>query len=123
MVPRVPHVLLVDDDADLRGMYSTHLSHSGMVVIEAPTGREGLRAARNFHPDVVVTDYSMPGMNGGELTRRLRADGRTSDIPIIAVSGDCESLSAHADVTLAKPCDPERLQHIIQDVLNRDDED
>lgn len=122
MVPKVPHVLIVDDDAELRRLYSTHLRESGMVVTQAPTGRRGLEAARAFHPDVVVTDYSMPGMDGGELSRRLRQDDRTSDIPIIAVSGDASRIRSAADVVLPKPCDPDRLLHVIEDVLDRNDE-
>lgn len=123
MSARVPHVLIVDDDASLRGMYSEYLKGSGLEVTQAPTGRRGLEAARHFHPDVVVTDFSMPEMDGGELSRRLREDRRTWDIPIIAVSGDDRRVRTGADVVLAKPCEPDRLLHAIEDMLGRGHDD
>ena len=116
-------MLIVDDDASLRRMYSTYLAESGLVVTQVPSGRQGLEVARTDHPDVVVTDFSMPGMDGAELSRRLREDSRTSDIPIIAVSGDDRRIRTRADVVLSKPCEPDRLLHVIEDVLHLDHED
>src|ERR1044072_9944560 len=81
------HVLLVEDDRDTREMYSEYLSYSGMHVTEARTGRRALETLQHERPDVVVTDYAMPEMDGRELSRRLRADETTSDLPIIAASG------------------------------------
>ena len=119
MEDRSPHVLLVEDDRDTREMYSYFLSHSGLRVTEARTGRRALERVREQRPDVVVTDIAMPEMDGLELSRRLRADNRTQDVPIIAVSGQV-SEGAHqagADVVLEKPCEPDYLLHVIEDVL------
>ena len=119
MDDRPPHVLLVEDDRDTREMYSYYLSHSGMQVTEARTGRRALERAREQTPDVVVTDIAMPEMDGLELSRRLRADRATHDVPIIAVSGHASDRArqAGADVVLDKPCEPDRLLHVIEDVL------
>ena len=119
MHDRAPHVLLVEDDSDTREMYSFYLSYSGLHVTEARTGRRGLERAREDRPDVVVTDIAMPEMDGLELSRRLRAEEPTHDVPIIAVSGQASDRArqAGADVVLEKPCDPDQLLHAIEGVL------
>jgi CheY-like chemotaxis protein len=116
-----PLVLLVEDDRDTREMYSVFLSYSGMRVAEASSGRGALDCAREERPDVVVTDIAMPGMDGLELSRRLRADGPTRDVPIIAVSGNASERArdAGANVVLEKPCSPDQLLHVIEDMLHR----
>jgi twitching motility two-component system response regulator PilH len=116
-----PLVLLVEDDRDTREMYSEFLSYSGMRVAEAPSGRRALERAREQCPDVVVTDIAMPGMDGLELSRRLRSAAPTRDVPIIAVSGNASERAreAGADIVLEKPCTPDELLHVIEDVLDR----
>jgi CheY-like chemotaxis protein len=124
MSARGAHVLLVEDDRDTREMYSEYLSYSGMHVTEARTGRRALETLQRERPDVVVTDYAMPEMDGKELSRRLRADETTSDLPIIAVSGQLapNERIPGADIVLEKPCEPDRLLHAIEDVLRDKDE-
>jgi CheY-like chemotaxis protein len=119
MHDRAPHVLLVEDDSDTREMYSFYLSYSGLHVTEARTGRRALERAREDRPDVVVTDIAMPEMDGLELSRRLRAEEPTHDVPIIAVSGQASNRArqAGANVVLEKPCDPDQLLHAIEGVL------
>jgi CheY-like chemotaxis protein len=111
----------VEDDRDTREMYSEYLSHSGLLVAEAPSGRRALERAREQCPDVVVTDIAMPGMDGLELSRQLRLSPPTRDVPIIAVSGNASERAreAGADVVLEKPCSPDYLLHVIEDVLER----
>jgi two-component system, cell cycle response regulator DivK len=118
---RPPLVLLVEDDRDTREMYSEFLSHSGMRVAEAPSGRRALETAREQCPDVVVTDIAMPGMDGLELSRRLRLCEPTRAVPIIAVSGNASERAreAGADVVLEKPCPPDYLLHVIEGVLDK----
>jgi two-component system, cell cycle response regulator DivK len=119
MSPDPTHVLLVEDDRDTREMYSSYLSYSGLTVTEASTGRRALESVARQRPDVVVTDIAMPEMDGLELSRRLRADAPTRDLPIIAVSGQASERAreAGADVVLDKPCEPDKLLHVIEDVL------
>jgi CheY-like chemotaxis protein len=118
---RGPLVLLVEDDQDTREMYSEYLSYSGLRVTEAPTGFRALERAREQRPDVVVTDIAMPGMDGLELSRRLRAEPPMRDVPIIAVSGHPtdRARDAGCNVMLEKPCTPDELLHAIEEVLNR----
>jgi two-component system, cell cycle response regulator DivK len=100
-------------------MYSEYLSYSGLHVSEASTGRGGLESVHEHQPDVVVTDIAMPGMDGLEMTRLLRADAPTRYLPIIAVSGQASDRAreAGADVVLVKPCEPDRLLRVIEHVL------
>ncbi|MGZ6123553.1 MAG: response regulator, partial [Myxococcales bacterium] len=69
--PRKPLVLVVDDFADNREMYSEYLSFSGYEVIEAKNGREAIDAAHARLPDIIIMDLSLPVMDGWEATRRL----------------------------------------------------
>lgn len=100
-------------------MYSMYLSHSGLEVTEAQTGRRALELVRSAAPDVVVTDIAMPQMDGLELSRRLRAAQATRDVPIIAVSGQVTERvrESPVDVVLEKPCEPDRLLAAIRHVL------
>jgi len=120
MEERAPHVLLVEDDRDTREMYSFYLSYSGLHVTEARTGRRALERVREQPPDVVVTDIAMPEMDGLELSRRLRAEEPTHDVPIIAVSGQASERArqAGADIVLEKPCEPAHLLRAIEYVLH-----
>lgn len=119
--PKAPLVLLVEDDQDTREMYSEYLSYSGLRVAEAPTGFRALERVREQTPDVVVTDIAMPGMDGLELSRRLRADPPTREVPIIAVSGHptARARDAGCDMMLEKPCTPDELLHAIEDILSK----
>jgi two-component system cell cycle response regulator DivK len=116
-----PLVLLVEDDRDTREMYSEYLSYSGLRVEEAPTGFRALERVREMTPDVIVTDLAMPGMDGLELSRRLRAEPPTRDVPIIAVSGHPTERAREVgcDLMLEKPCTPDELLHAIEDVLDK----
>jgi two-component system, cell cycle response regulator DivK len=116
-----PLVLLVEDDRDTREMYSEYLSYSGLRVAEAPSGFRALDCVREQTPDVVVTDIAMPGMDGLELSRRLRAEPPMRDVPIIAVSGHPtpRARDAGCNLMLEKPCTPDELLHAIEDVLGR----
>jgi two-component system cell cycle response regulator DivK len=114
-------VLLVDDDGDTREMYSAYLRYSGLQVDEASSAYCALERAHEKKPDVIVTDVAMPGMDGLELSRKLRQEIPTRDVPIIAVSGQpTESLrQTTCDVVLQKPCRPDRLLRAIEDVLDK----
>jgi CheY-like chemotaxis protein len=81
-----PVVLLLEDDDDARAIYRDMLIFAGFQVLAAADGLEGLRYAAARTPDIVVTDLHMPGMNGVEVARTLRADERCP--PIIAVTAD-----------------------------------
>jgi len=105
-----PVVLIVDDDADTREMYSTYLMSHGVRVLLAGDGFTATRVATSLGPDVIVMDLSLPRVDGWEATRRLKADRKTAHIPIIALTGRVSGGSAESaidagcDVYVLKPC-------------------
>jgi len=76
-------ILILDDRAADRELLATLLGHAGYSVTEAASGDEALAIARTEHPDLVITDVLMPGMNGYEFVRRLRDDPATKGIPVV----------------------------------------
>ena len=80
-------VLVVEDDEDMRDVYAVGLGHVGYRVITAATGTDGLRAARDEHPDVIVLDLAIAGADGWEVVRCLKASHKTGDIPVLLVTG------------------------------------
>jgi two-component system, cell cycle response regulator DivK len=120
----VPIVLLVEDDLDGRRMYADWLSDAGFRVDQAHNGFQALERAFDSRPDVVVTDLNIPGIDGFELTRRLKQDARTRDVPVLAVTGYAAFASnperarrAGCDAVLAKPCSPEDLEAAIRGLI------
>ena len=81
----MPRVLVIDDDEDLRTLIKAMLVGVGHRVEEATDGAEGLRAFGKHAPDLVLTDISMPGLDGHEVISALRV--ANAEVPIIAVSG------------------------------------
>jgi two-component system cell cycle response regulator DivK len=80
-------VLVVEDDAATRDVFSIGLGHDGYRVVTAESGVEGLRAARDQHPDVILLDLSLAGADGWEVVRCLKASTATKDIPVLLVTG------------------------------------
>src|SRR5262245_31048735 len=115
-------VLLVDDYTDAREMYCEYLRLSGFDVIEASNGAEAVERAIDGAPDIILMDLSLPIMDGWEATRRLKADRRTADIPVVALTG--QGLAGSSDDALGgwdafvtKPCLPEDLVKEIHGIL------
>ena len=110
-------VLFVDDLEGIRELYSRYLSFRGLRVTTANDGFAALRAVSDARPDAIVIDLAMPGMNGGEAIKALRAKPEFSKLPIIVLSGQGApdvALAAGANSYLEKPCAPEAL---LQEVL------
>ncbi|HEX8818461.1 MAG TPA: response regulator [Archangium sp.] len=99
-------VLLVEDDGDSRELLAEILEVD-FDVITAPDGLTGLRAFEDDHPDVVITDESLPGMCGTELAHEVKT--RQPKAGVILVSGYTNVDSDWCDVVLRKPIDVERL--------------
>lgn len=116
-------VLIVDDDPAMRLLCAVNLELEGLVVLEAADGRHGLVRARAERPDLILTDVSMPVLDGFELAEALRRDRRTRGIPLVFLSGEstaasrarAEKLGALGYVT--KPFDPLRLGAVVVDAL------
>jgi putative two-component system response regulator len=83
-----PRLLLVEDAPFLRYAFVRLLKMHGFEVLAVNDGREALDCVNDFHPQLVVTDLMMPGMDGLELIRKLRANPRTADLPVLAISAD-----------------------------------
>jgi CheY-like chemotaxis protein len=118
-----PRVLLVDDYPDAREMYTEYLEFSGFDVVQAANGAEALQCAVESRPDIILMDLSLPVMDGWEATRRLKADTRTSGIPVVALTGHAlagiseGAKKAGCDSFVTKPCLPEDLLKEIRAVL------
>jgi two-component system cell cycle response regulator DivK len=110
-----PLILVVDDYQDAREMYAEYLQFSGFRVAEARNGNEAVEQAFALKPDLILMDLSLPGMDGWEATRRLKADDRTRHIPIVALTGHAlagaseGAKKAGCDSFVTKPCLPDDL--------------
>ena len=110
-----PLILVVDDYQDAREMYAEYLQFSGFRVAEARNGNEALEQAFALKPDLILMDLSLPGMDGWEATRRLKADAATRHIPIVALTGHAlagaseGARKAGCDAFVTKPCLPDDL--------------
>jgi CheY-like chemotaxis protein len=110
-----PLILVVDDYQDAREMYAEYLQYSGFRVAEAKNGNEAVTQARSLKPDLILMDLSLPGMDGWEATRVLKADDATRHIPIVALTGHAlagaseGARKAGCDSFVTKPCLPDDL--------------
>jgi CheY-like chemotaxis protein len=108
--PRRPIVLLIEDDPAQRGALARLIRRQGLAVVEAADGATGLELARRRPPHAVVTDCQLPGMNGLDVLRELRADPTLASVPALLISGqgtqqaqrDAKTLGANF---LSKPMD------------------
>ena len=123
----MPRILIVEDNEANWDMLSRRLVRRGYVVTIARDGGEGVRVAQDELPDLILMDMSLPVMDGWEATRTLKADGKTSHIPIIALtahamSNDRQKASeAGCDDFHAKPVDLAQLLTQIEAQLARDE--
>lgn len=111
-----PLVLLVEDDRDGRMLFAEWLSGAGFRVEQAHNGLQALERAVDLVPDAILTDLNIPGIDGYELTRRLKTNPGTSFIPVLAITGYApftqdpgRAERAGCDAVLPKPCDPDDL--------------
>jgi two-component system cell cycle response regulator DivK len=108
-------ILVVEDHEDNRRIMRDLLTSSGYEVIEAVTGVEGVTAAETHRPELILMDIQLPGIDGYEATRRIKANPSLRKVPIIvvtsyALSGDDEkAFEAGCDAYVAKPFSPREL--------------
>jgi len=96
-------VLVVDDESDIREAVTELLAEEGYQVLNAGDGAEALKKARAFHPNVVLLDLMMPGMNGWEFCAARKSDPDISAIPVIVISALGRVSGLDAAAFLQKP--------------------
>lgn len=108
-------ILVVEDQADNRQIVRDLLTNAGYTLLEAVTGEEGVRLAESQRPDLILMDMQLPGMDGYEATRCLRANPTLGHLPIIAMTSyalrgdDTKAFEAGCDGYIAKPFSPRAL--------------
>jgi putative two-component system response regulator len=116
-------VLVAEDDASNRALLTRLLERGGYRSISVADGRDALKAAIDEAPDMILLDIGLPGLNGLDVCRRLRADPRTVALPIILVTGQTASrdvvagLDAGADDFVRKPYDEAELMARVRSVM------
>ena len=108
-------ILVIEDQEDNRRILCDLLTTRGYEIIEATTGLDGVTIAEKERPDLILMDIQLPGIDGYEATRRIKANPTLHQIPIIAVTSyalsgdDAQALEAGCDAYVAKPFSPRAL--------------
>lgn len=119
------NILVVDDEEDILELVNYNLSREGYLVSCAATGEEGLKDARLKLPDLIVLDLMLPGLDGLEVCKQLKADEKTARIPVIMLTAKGEEadivtgLELGADDYITKPFSPRILIARVKTVLRR----
>ena len=115
-------ILVVDDEPKIVQLARDYLEHAGFAVVTAGDGRTALERVASQHPDLIVLDLGLPGLDGLEVTRRLRQAG---DLPIVMLTARDDELDKllglelGADDYLTKPFSPRELVARVRAVLRR----
>ncbi|AAP99240.1 MULTISPECIES: response regulator transcription factor [Prochlorococcus] len=118
-------ILLVDDEPGIRTAVQAYLNDEGFDVLTAIDGEDGLQKAKQFMPDVVITDVMMPQCDGYELLRQLREDERLGGTPVIFLTAKgmtidrTQGYQAGVDDYIPKPFDPDELVARVKNVVKR----
>ena len=118
-------ILVVEDEPAILELVAVNLRHAGFQVVRATSAEEGETVIRHELPDLLVLDWMLPGQSGVGLARKLRADERTRELPIIMLTArvheedKIQGLEAGADDYVTKPFSPKELVARIRAVLRR----
>ena len=116
-------ILVIEDHEENRRLLRDLLTSFGYELTEAVTGEDGLKAAEANPPDLILMDIQLPGIDGYETTRRLKANTALNHIPVIAVTSyalsgdDVKALEAGCDAYVTKPFDPADLLDKVREYL------
>ena len=122
---RDPKVVVVEDEADIREVLEHNLTREGFQVYSAADGEKGLRLVKEKLPDLVLLDLMLPGLDGLDVCRKMKADPETSSIAIVMVTAKGEEsdivlgLGVGADDYVSKPFSPKELIARVKAVLRR----
>ena len=120
-------ILVIEDQEDNRRIMHDLLTSKGYEVIEAVNGFDGVYAAETRRPDLILMDIQLPGIDGYEVTRRIKANPAIRKIPIIVVTSyalsgdDLKAFEAGCDAYVAKPFSPRKLLAKIREFLPHED--
>ncbi len=120
-----PKILIIEDDLDVAEMLNAYFRVQGYEVFTVNWGEDGVRSCQTVHPDLVILDIRLPDIDGYEVARRLRADRRTSDVPIIFLTEKrdradrLQGLEIGADDYITKPFDVQELRLRVRNSLKR----
>lgn len=118
-------ILAIDNEKSLLSLLEEMLATSDFNVHKATNGKDGIKFARKFQPDLILLDILMPDMNGYEVLEELKRDDRTSMIPVIMLSGlgddkaKIKSAELYSESYLTKPFTSDQLLSKIEEVLRR----
>jgi DNA-binding response OmpR family regulator len=124
-MPSPATVLIVEDDADIAGLIAHFLEKTGFASEIVSDGGRALSRAKESSPDLVILDLMLPGLNGLEVCRALRADEKTASVPIIMLTARGEEserifgLDVGADDYIVKPFSPNELMARVRALLRR----
>jgi two-component system cell cycle response regulator DivK len=116
-------ILVIEDHEDNRRIMRDLLNSGGYEVIEADDGLAGVAMAAAHVPDLIVMDIQLPGIDGYEATRRIKADPKLRQTPIIVVTSyalsgdDRKAFEAGCDAYLAKPFSPRKLLAKVRELI------
>lgn len=121
-------ILIVDDDPEIIKLVSLELVSIGYEIISAADGNEGIKAAKQQKPDLIIMDIMMPNMQGGDAVRILRSDITTKHIPVIFLTAVTANMPEGAEdqavnvdgqyfKAIAKPFEPENLLFEIKKLM------
>lgn len=118
-------ILVIEDDDDIQELVTYNLVREGYLVTSVTSGENGLESARRMTPQLILLDLMLPGMDGLETCRLLRADHRTAGIPIVMMTAKGEEsdvvtgLEVGADDYITKPFSPKVLVARVRNILRR----
>ena len=118
-------ILLVEDNDKNRKLVRDVLTVKGYRLVEAETGEDGVRLAQEHHPALILMDIQLPGINGIEALRQLRADAATAAIPVMAVTASAMThdrqaiMAAGFDAYQSKPISVRPFLELVREVLDR----
>lgn len=118
-----PVVLIADDDPDIQALVAFRLERAGCEVVRASDGEAALELALARTPDLAVVDWSMPKLDGLELTRRLRANAATADMPVLLLTARAQEndvatgLEAGVTAYMKKPFSGQELSERVETLL------
>ncbi len=116
-------ILIIEDHEDNRRILRDLLTHAGFDPLEATTGEQGLALAEAERPDLILMDIQLPGLDGYEATRRIKANPALAQIPVIVVTSyalsgdDVKARAAGSDAYVTKPFSPRALLAKIREYL------